>query len=85
MPDVPLIILTAMGIDPFKEAVLVGMPESLLGEEIEGKRRLYTALAELVSHGEHCLVDGVGHVTLHLLPPDAVQQAIQDPLPRLGS
>ena len=85
MPDVPLIILTAMGIDPFKEAVSGGMPESLLGEEIEGKRRLYTALAESVSHGENRLVDGVGHVTLHLRRPDAVQQAIQDLLGRLGS
>ena len=41
MPDVPLIILTAMGIDPFKQAVSGGTPEALLREEIEGKRRLY--------------------------------------------
>ena len=34
-----------MGIDSFKEAVSQGTPESLLREEIEGKRRLYTALA----------------------------------------
>jgi pimeloyl-ACP methyl ester carboxylesterase len=82
MPDVPLIILTAMGVDPFKEAVSGGMPEALLREELEGKRRLYTALAESVSHGENRLVDGVGHVTLHLRRPDAVQQAIQDLLDR---
>jgi pimeloyl-ACP methyl ester carboxylesterase len=78
MPDVPLIILTAMGIDPFKRAVSGGTPEALLREEIEGKRRLYTALAESVSQGENRLVDDVGHVTLHLRRPDAVQQAIQD-------
>ena len=84
MPDVPL-ILTAMGIDPFKEAVSGGTPESLLREEIEGKRRLYTALADSVSQGENRLVDDVGHVTLHLRRPDAVQQAIQDLLGRLGS
>ncbi len=78
MPDVPLIILTAMGIDPFKQAVSGGTPESLLREEIDGKRRLYTALAASVSQGENRLIDDVGHVTLHLRRPDAVQQAIQD-------
>ena len=84
MPDVPLIILTAVGIDPFKQAVSGGTPEALLREEIEGKRRLYTALAESVSHGENRLVDGVGHVTLNLRRPDAVAQAIQDLLGRIG-
>jgi len=84
MPDVPLIILTAMGIDPFKQAVSGGIPEALLREEIDGKRRLYTALAESVSQGENRLVDGVGHVTLHLRRPDAVAQAIQDLLARIG-
>ena len=84
MPDVPLIILTAMGIDPFKQAVSGGTPETLLREELEGKRRLYTALAESVSHGENRLVDGVGHVTLHLRRPDAVEQAIQDLLGAAG-
>ena len=84
MPDVPLIILTAMGIDPFKQAVSGGTPEELLREEIEGKRRLYTAVAESVSQGENRLVDGVGHVTLHLRRPDAVAQAIQDLLARIG-
>ena len=85
MPDVPLIILTAMGIDPFKQAVSGGTPESLLREEIDGKRRLYTALAESVSQGENRLIDDVGHVTLHLRRPNAVQQAIQDLLGWLGS
>ena len=84
MPDVPLIILTAMGIDPFKQAVSGGTPEALLRQELEGKRRLYAALAESVSHGENRLVDGVGHVTLHLRRPDAVAQAIQDLLARIG-
>ena len=41
----PLIILTSMGIDSFKAAVSQGTPESLLREEIEGKRRLYTTWA----------------------------------------
>ena len=69
---------------PFKQAVSGGTSEALLREEIEGKRRLYTALAESVSQGENRLVADVGHVTLHLRRPDAVQQAIQDLLGRIG-
>jgi len=82
MPDVPLIVLSSMGIDAFKQAVSMGQSESLLREEIEGKRRLYTALAESVPGGEIRLIDGVGHVTMHLRRPDAVLQAIGDLLGR---
>jgi pimeloyl-ACP methyl ester carboxylesterase len=83
MPDVPLIVFCSMGIDGFKEAVSQGTPESLLREEIEGKRRLYTALAGSVPRGEIRLVDA-GHVTMHLRRPGAVLQAIQDLLGRPG-
>jgi pimeloyl-ACP methyl ester carboxylesterase len=83
MPDVPLIILTSMGIDSFKEAVSQGTPESLLREEIEGKRRLYTTWAQTM-HGENRLIEDVGHVTLHFRRPDAVLQAIRDLLERAG-
>jgi pimeloyl-ACP methyl ester carboxylesterase len=82
MPDVPVIILTSMGIDPFKAAVSQGIPESLLREEIEGKRRLYTTWAHSL-HGENRLIEDVGHVTLHFRRPDAVLQAIQDLIERL--
>jgi pimeloyl-ACP methyl ester carboxylesterase len=82
MPDLPLIILTSMGIDPFKAAVSQGTPESLLREEIEGKRRLYTTWAHSL-HGENRLIEDAGHVTLHFRRPDAVLQAIQDLLARL--
>jgi len=80
LPDVPLIVLTAMDIDDFKRAVSVGESESLLRAEIDGKRRLYTALAESVPRGENRLVDGAGHVTVHWRRPDAVIQAIRDVL-----
>jgi pimeloyl-ACP methyl ester carboxylesterase len=84
MPDVPLIVLCSMGTDGFKTAVLIGESESLLREEIEGKRRLYTALAESVPRGENRLIDA-GHVTIHYRRPDAVLQGVQDLLDRLGS
>ena len=83
MPDLALIVLSSVGIDSFKRAVLVGESESLLREEIEGKQRLYTALAESVPRGENSPIDA-GHVTMHLRHPDAVLQAIQDLLGRLG-
>ena len=78
----PLIVFCSMGIDSFKRAVSQGTSESLLREEIEGKRRLYTALAESVPRGEIRLIDDAGHVTLHLRRPDAVRQTIQDLLGR---
>jgi len=82
MPDVPLIVLSSMEIDTFKRAVSGGTPESLLLEEIEGKRRLYTDWVNSVARGEIRLIDDAGHVTIHLRRPDAVLQAIQDLLDR---
>jgi pimeloyl-ACP methyl ester carboxylesterase len=83
MPDVPLIVLSSNGIDDFKRAVSIGESESLLRDEIEGKHRLYTALAESVPRGEIRRVDA-GHATIHVRQPEAVLQAIRDLLGRLG-
>ena len=77
IPDVPLIVLCSIGTDGCKEAVSVGESESLLREEIDGKRRLYTAMVESVPRGEIRLVDD-GHVTMHLRHPEAVAEAILD-------
>jgi pimeloyl-ACP methyl ester carboxylesterase len=49
IPDVPLIVLTAMGLDPFMAAF---MPESFLREINDGKRVMYTALAWIPIGGE---------------------------------
>jgi pimeloyl-ACP methyl ester carboxylesterase len=78
LPDVPLILLTAMDVDDFKKAVLIGESEALLREEIEGKRRLYADLAASVPRGENRLVHGAGHASIHWRRPDAVLEAIQD-------
>ena len=77
LPDVQLIVLCSMAVDGFKRAVSAGVPDALLREEIEGKRRLYTALAGSVPRGEIRLVDA-GHVTMHLRHPEAVLRAIGD-------
>jgi hypothetical protein len=39
LPDLPLIVLTATDIDPFKQAVSGAIPEALLRGEIDGKTR----------------------------------------------
>ncbi len=84
MPDVPLIVLTATGIDAFKRAVLVGESDELLREENEGKRQLYTALAGSVPRGENRVIEDAGHASIHWSHPGAVVQAIQDLLGRIG-
>jgi pimeloyl-ACP methyl ester carboxylesterase len=78
LPDVPLILLTAMDVDDFKKAVLIGESDALLRAEIAGKRRLYTDLAASVPRGENRLVHGAGHASLHWRRPDAVLRAIHD-------
>ncbi len=75
LPDVPVIVLAAMGIDPF-QAVL--MPEAQLRELNTLKPALYAPLAQSVPRGEHRPVDGAGHDTLWTDRPDAVITAVQD-------
>jgi pimeloyl-ACP methyl ester carboxylesterase len=78
VPDVPTVILTATGIDAFKRAVSMGVPEELLEAETAGKLRLYDEVAASFSRGENRQVEGVGHVTLVMQRPDAVVQAVRD-------
>lgn len=82
IPDVPLIVLTAMGLDPFMAAFT---PESFLREINDGKRVMYTALAESVPHGENRMLENAGHTTIHTDRPDAVVQAIRDLLDRVDT
>jgi pimeloyl-ACP methyl ester carboxylesterase len=77
MPDVPLIVLCSTGTDGFRDAVSSGESESMLRDEIEGKRRLYADLTNSVRRGEIRLVDA-GHFTMHFRHPEAVLQGIQD-------
>jgi hypothetical protein len=72
--DTPLIVLTAMGIDPFMAAFA---PEPYLRKANAGKLRLYTALANSVAHGENRVLDDAGHSTIHTDHPDAVAAAIR--------
>ncbi|NUP62925.1 MAG: alpha/beta hydrolase, partial [Nonomuraea sp.] len=77
LPDVPLVILASDEVDPFKEAMSGGVPESLLREEIEAKFGLYAAFARSVPRGEARRVPG-GHATIHLRGERAVMAAIEE-------
>ncbi len=75
LPDVPLILLTAMGIDPFQAAF---MPETELRELNALKEPIYQAFARSVPRGENRSLMDAGHSTLHTDRPDAVVQALHD-------
>jgi pimeloyl-ACP methyl ester carboxylesterase len=80
MPKVPLIVLVAMGLDPFMAAF---MPEGYLRQMNARKRPIYQLLAESVPRGEHRVLENSGHTTIHTDCPDAVVQAIRDLLERV--
>lgn len=75
VPDVPLLALSALGIDP---AMNLLMSRRALREMTEGKRRLYDALAASVTDGEHRALEKARHSTINIDNPDAVTQAIRD-------
>ena len=79
LPDRPMIVLTAMGLDPFMARFA---PEPYLRALNDHKRRFYTDFAATVPRGENRLIEDAGHSTLHTDRPDAVIQAIRDLIAR---
>src|SRR5262249_6561326 len=75
LPDVHLIVLTAMGIDPFRA---VFTPDSYQRRMNDGKRIINAALAESARRGEHRVLEDAAHATFHVDRPDAVVQAVRD-------
>jgi pimeloyl-ACP methyl ester carboxylesterase len=75
LPDVPLIALTPLGIDPGMRLLMSG---KALREMTDGKLRLYAALAGSVTHGEHRVLQDARHSTITTDHPDAVMQALRD-------
>ncbi|HTX50217.1 MAG TPA: hypothetical protein VME40_12610, partial [Caulobacteraceae bacterium] len=74
-PDVPMVVLTAMGIDPFMAPFL---PEEYLRTLNDRKAAFYDAFAATVPRGENRRIADAGHSTLHTDRPKAVVQAIRD-------
>jgi pimeloyl-ACP methyl ester carboxylesterase len=75
MPEVPLVVLTAMGIDPFMAPF---MDAGYLREVNVRKAGHYDALAASVPGGENRRIADAGHSTLHTDRPHAVVQAVRD-------
>jgi pimeloyl-ACP methyl ester carboxylesterase len=75
LPNVPMIVVAALDIDPFYAAI---MPKSYLRKMNAGKPALYQALASSVPRGEYREVKDAGHDTLHTERPDVVVRAIRD-------
>ncbi|MEU4673803.1 alpha/beta hydrolase [Amycolatopsis sp. NPDC023774] len=77
-PDVPLIFVSAMGIDRFTEELVPPEARASLAESTQAKHRLYTDLAAALPRAEVRRLDDAGHSGLAWLRPDAVVQAIRD-------
>jgi hypothetical protein len=78
-PDVPISILSASGIDAQQ---MLFSTEDQLPAQIQGRQRLYAAIAEAAPQGEHRTVTDASHTTLPMAHPDAVAQAVTDLLRR---
>ena len=79
-PDVPLIVLCGLDIDPLYAAIT---PESYLHKMYDGERVLWRALAASIPRGEYREVEHAGHDTIHTDRPDAVMRAIRDLIDRM--
>jgi pimeloyl-ACP methyl ester carboxylesterase len=75
LADIPMIVLVAMGIDPFMAPFA---SEPSLRELNAAKRTFYEAFAATASRGEVRLLEGAGHSTIHTDRPEAVAAAIRD-------
>ncbi|MEU6345824.1 alpha/beta hydrolase [Streptomyces sp. NPDC046977] len=73
LPDVPLVVLTAMGVDPTQAQL---WSEATVREMNTAKLGLHARLAASVPRGTHRVLDDAGHGWLHEERPDAVLGAI---------
>src|SRR6516165_5881514 len=80
VPDVPLIVLTGMSIDPFRAMFATEASQRQLNDI---KLAINRAIANSVPHGEHRVLENAAHATFHVDRPDAVVQAIRDLLDRV--
>lgn len=86
LPDIPIIVYTAAGIDPFMAPML---SKSALRDTIDPfndvKNKIYRQFANSVPRGEHRILNDAGHTTIHTDHPDSVNEAIRNLLDRVKS
>jgi pimeloyl-ACP methyl ester carboxylesterase len=75
MPLVPSIVLTGMGLDPFRALFATEASQRKLNDV---KRAINEAFADSMPHGEHRVLLDAAHATFHIDQPDAVVQAIRE-------
>ncbi|MEO8184991.1 MAG: hypothetical protein ABI895_39800 [Deltaproteobacteria bacterium] len=75
VPDVPLIVLTAMGLDPVQRAFV---PDPVQRQVNDGKRIVNELLARSVPRGRHVVVDDAAHAWITMDRADVVLQSIHD-------
>ncbi|WP_062106250.1 alpha/beta fold hydrolase [Bacillus niameyensis] len=79
LPDIPLIVYTAMGIDPFMTPIT---SKSFLRDTLDPfnniKNAVYRKLANSVPRGEHRILKSAGHTTIHTDCSDEVAEAISN-------
>jgi pimeloyl-ACP methyl ester carboxylesterase len=81
MPDVPLIVLTGMAIDPFRAVFATDASQRQLNEV---KLAINQAIAKSVPRGQHRVLEDAAHATFHIDRPDAVVETIRDLVNRLN-
>jgi pimeloyl-ACP methyl ester carboxylesterase len=74
-PDVPLVVITAMGIDPAQRAFA---PDPVQRQINEGKHTLNELIARSVPRGRHVVVEDAAHAWITMDRPDVVLQAVDD-------
>lgn len=75
LPDVPLIVLTALGRDATQARM---WPAEVLREINDGKCELHARLAGSIPHGEQRILPDAGHGWLHEERQDEVLRAVAD-------
>jgi len=75
LPDVPLIVFTAMGRNPYWAQFA---SEELMTRAHDGIRAMHAALAASVPRGEQRILDDAPHQYLQAKHPDEVLQAVRD-------
>jgi len=75
IPDVPLLVLTANGVNPYWNNYLSPEDQQVAHD---GIRAMHAELARSSSRGEHRVIDGASHQYLHIEQQAAVQQALRD-------
>ena len=77
VPDVPITLLSAMGIDPVQAAFT---PVELQQRVNEGKHTLHELIARSVRRGRHVVVPDAAHAWVAMERPDVIVEAVEEML-----